>query len=80
LRGYADVVQFLAERGASLSATNGYGSNALGMVLWGSLNFRDRKGDYPATAETLIRAGSPRPDKLWGSDAVKEVLRQHGVT
>lgn len=37
-------------------------------------------GDYPAVVELLIAAGSrPRKRMLFGSDAVKEVLRRHGV-
>ncbi len=38
-----------------------------------------RTGDYPATVEGLIRAGATLPEKVAGSEAVREVLRRYGV-
>ena len=78
-RGYVDVVRFLCPRGASLTHHHNYGGNALGTCLWGSLNFVDKSGDYPATAEALIDAGAKVPEKAFSSDAVQAILRQHGA-
>ncbi len=38
-----------------------------------------RTGDYPGTVEGLIRAGAKLPEKVEGSEAVREVLRRYGV-
>ncbi|MDR6550122.1 ankyrin repeat domain-containing protein [Paenibacillus qinlingensis] len=79
IRGNKEVVQLLLEHGASVQLTQGYGGNALGSCLWGSVHMRDSTGDYPSVLEQLIDAGSPLPNLLAGSEEVKEVLRRHGV-
>jgi hypothetical protein len=38
-----------------------------------------RTGNYPGTVEALLKAGAKPPEKIGGTDAVKEVLRQHGA-
>src|SRR5437764_527780 len=47
LRGFVDVVEFLSRRGASLTHHHSYGGDAVDTCIWGSLNFKDREGDYP---------------------------------
>lgn len=75
IRGLVEIVKLLVSRGASLTRRNVYGGTPLQACCWGSLNFRDRCGDYPATAEALLAAGSPVPDKAVASEAVAAVLR-----
>ena len=79
IRGYVDIAKLLLSRGASVTLRNVYGGAPLGACMWGSLNFRDRCGDYPATAEALIAAGATIPEKVGGSQAVTDVLRKHGA-
>jgi ankyrin repeat protein len=79
LRGYVDVVQFLCQRGASLTHHHSYGGDAVDTCIWGSLNFNDRNGDYPATLEALIAAGASVPEQAKGTAAVNDVLRRHGT-
>jgi hypothetical protein len=75
--GYAEIVRLLIAHGASLTQRNVYGGVPLTACIWGSLNFRSHDGDYPATAKSLLDAGTPLPDALGGSPEVQEVLRRH---
>jgi len=79
IRGYVDIAKLLLSRGASLTTRNVYGGDPLRACMWGSLNFRDKAGDYPATVEALIATGAEIPDTAGGSEAVAEVLRRHGA-
>jgi ankyrin repeat protein len=79
IRGYVELVKLLLSRGASVTVKNAYGGDPVRACAWGSLNFRDRLGDYPATAEALIAAGAPVPETAGGSEAVAEVMRRHGA-
>jgi len=79
IRGYVDIVKLLLSRGASVTLKNAYGGTPLGACMWGSLNFRDARGDYPATAEALIAGGAKVPETAGGSEAVAAVLRKHGA-
>jgi ankyrin repeat protein len=56
-------------------------STPLGWAIHGSQHgWHCRTGDYAGTAQALIEAGaSLRDRKLDGSEAVREVLRRHGV-
>jgi hypothetical protein len=48
--------------------------------VYGSENgWHTERGDYAGTVEALIGAGAQLPEKLGGTEAVREVLRQHGV-
>ncbi len=53
----------------------------LGWAIYGSENgWHCRTGDYPATVETLFKAGAKLPQKKIGcTDAVNEVLRRYGA-
>jgi hypothetical protein len=79
LRGHVDTVQLLIARGADLEIRNQYGGTALEGCQWGSLNFRDPKGDYPACAEALVRAGAKLAYPGIGSDAVQAVLQRYSA-
>jgi ankyrin repeat protein len=65
-----------------LEATDAdFDGTPLGWAIHGSEHgWHCRTGDYVATVEALLNAGARLGDrKLSGSDAVKEVLRRHGV-
>ena len=88
-RGQFEAVRLLVGRGADINLTNLYG----GTAIHGSANCFDInggpmmklpdeaiKGGYPQIVEYLISAGAKLPDKIMGgSEAVKDVLRRHGV-
>ena len=79
--GNAELVRLILLRHPPLEdADNAYESTPLGWALHGSENgwHRDR-GDHPATVEALLDAGVRPPEKLEGTDAVRAVLRRHGV-
>src|SRR6266568_4669140 len=52
----------------------------LGWAIHGSEDGWYRQtGNYPATVEALIKAGAKLPEKIQGSEAVREALRRHGL-
>jgi ankyrin repeat protein len=77
--GDVAIVKLLLARGASLTLRNAYGGTPIQACAWGSLNFRDQRGDYPGTAEALLAAGSAVPEKATGSEAVAAALRRYGA-
>jgi ankyrin repeat protein len=79
IMGRLAMVDLLLDHHASVDVTNQFGGAPLGACIWGSVNFRNRTGDYPACAERLIAAGAKLPEQAGGSPAVVEVLRRHGV-
>ena len=62
IRGYTPIVDLLLERGADTRLKNVYGGDPMQACLWGSRNFRDPRGNYPATIQRLIRSGMKPPD------------------
>lgn len=80
IRGDVEIVKLLLSRGASPTRRNCYGGTPIQACAWGSLNFRDRRGDYAATVEALMAAGSPLPPTATGSEAVAGVLRRYGAS
>ena len=55
-------------------------STPLGWAIHGSQQgWYCRTGDYPVTVEALLKAGAKLPEKIGGSDAVRELLRGHGL-
>ena len=72
-------MKLLLSRGASVTTKNAYGGPPLGACAWGSLNFRDPRGDYVATAEALIGGGAKVPETAGGSEDVAAVMRRHGA-
>src|SRR5206468_2982619 len=77
LRGLVEMTRLLIAHGADLEIRNDYGGTALGSLQWGSLNFRDRHGDYPACAEALLQGGAALTSYDLGSEAVRAVLRRY---
>jgi ankyrin repeat protein len=71
LRGDVRVVRLLIGHGADPEIRSVYGGNALQSCQWGSLNFCDPKGDYPACAEALVEAGAAVAHPEFGSDEVR---------
>ncbi len=56
-----------------------FGGTPLGWAMHGSEHgWHARTGDYAATIEALIRAGSARPAEISGSAAVRDVLHRLG--
>ena len=52
----------------------------LGWAIYGSENgWSSQTGDYAETIEVLIQAGARLPEQLGGTEAVREVLRRHGM-
>jgi len=92
-RGRLAAVRTLVEHGADIRWTNPYGGAALGTAIHGSENCFDPDGGpamrlpeealagpYPEIVEYLIGQGAKLPQSIWGgSEAVREVLRKHGV-
>jgi len=57
-----------------------YDSTPIGWAIHGSENGWHREtGNYSATVEAILRAGAKVPEKLRGTDAVKDVLRRFGA-
>lgn len=55
-------------------------STPLGWAMHGSEHgWYCESGDYAGTVELLLDAGAKLPAKIGGTDAVKEVLRRHGL-
>lgn len=79
--GQAELVRLILARGASIeNSDNDYKVTPLNWAIHGSENGWYREaGDYPATVEALLDAGAIIPDKPGGTDAVREVLRRHGL-
>jgi ankyrin repeat protein len=76
LRGDVEIVRFLIRRGADVHVKSDYGGGALESCQWGSLNFRDPRGDYAACAQALIDGGATIHYPNWGSEAVRQVLQR----
>lgn len=79
-RGNYEIVKLLLAQGASVHATNEFGGTPLNSCIWGSLHIQDPSGDYAAVTESLIEAGAKLPGQATGSDVVKKILIEHGVT
>ncbi|SEO00262.1 ankyrin repeat domain-containing protein [Paenibacillus sp. OV219] len=76
MRGNAEIVRLLLAHGASPQITHGFGGDALGSCMWGSVHFRSPAGDYLGVAEQLVRAGAPVPSQLSGSEEVNRMIEQ----
>jgi ankyrin repeat protein len=79
VRGFADLIELLLARGASLEAKNEFGGGPLSACIWGAENFRDPDGDYVASVEMLIAGNAPVSDLRYPCDnkPVNAVLRHH---
>ncbi len=80
--GNAEMAKIVLGYGPPLEAVDGeFHSTPLGWAIHGSEHgWNKDTGDYAAVVEALIEAGAKRPSSLGGSEAVREVLRRHGVS
>jgi ankyrin repeat protein len=76
IRGDLAIVNLLLEHNAPLEVVNEVGGTPLRACIWGSVNFKDAKGDYPAVAERLLKAGAKNPGTT-GSPEVMKVLKKY---
>jgi hypothetical protein len=79
--GNREMVNAILPFNPPLEVTDGdFNGTPLGWAVHGSENgwYRER-GDYAGTVEALIEAGSRLPEQLGGTEAVREVLRRHGL-
>lgn len=77
--GFDDVVELILRYQPSLTIENEFGGTPLRACIYGSLNSWRKDGDFPRCVEMLLEAGSQRPEKHCGSEAVNEVLRRYGI-
>lgn len=77
--GNLPMVEALLAAGADVRDTrNDYESTPLAWAIHASEHGWDPKaGDYAGTAEALIVAGSPRPEQVAGSEALRRVLERN---
>jgi hypothetical protein len=91
-QGNFDAARALLDRGADMTARNKYGGNALCTAVYGSAYCFDEGGGgmripeetpprgYARIVEMLIERGAKPPEQMpQCGDAVREVLRRHGV-
>jgi ankyrin repeat protein len=80
IAGRPHTTRLLLERGADPNAPEtSHGSNPISWAMHGSIYWDEPAGDYAETIRALLHAGAKPPEHLWGSDEVKEVLREAGV-
>jgi hypothetical protein len=79
--GNADLVRLILEQHPPLeNADNDYKGTPLGWAIHGSENGWHRQmGDYGATVSALLDAGARFTGKVEGTEAVRNVLREHGL-
>lgn len=77
--GFYDVVALLLQHNPPLTLTNAYGGRPLDAAIYGSIHSWRRDGNFPATVEALIQAGSTiKPESFpSGNAAVDVVLRKY---
>jgi hypothetical protein len=78
--GNCEMVKAILPFGPPLEATDAdFNGTPLGWAVHGSKEGWYRQtGDYARTVEALIAAGARLPERLGGTEAVREVLRRHG--
>jgi ankyrin repeat protein len=78
--GRPEAAKLLIERGAPLDVREkSYNCIPAEWIYWGSEYWSEPHGDYGTTAEILLNAGSPLPEKAYGSKEVRAVLAAHGL-
>jgi hypothetical protein len=79
--GNREMVEAILPSGPPLEATDAdFNSTPLGWAIHGSKEGWYRQtGDYAGTVEGLLAAGARLPERMGGSEAVREVLRRHGM-
>jgi ankyrin repeat protein len=79
--GNAEMTREILRYNPPLELTDAdFNGTPLGWAIHGSEHgWYCRTGNYAATVEALLKAGAKPPEKIAGTDAVKEVLRGYGV-
>src|SRR5262249_23748132 len=79
--GNNEMAKSILPFGPPLEVRDGdFDGTPLDWALHGSENgWYHKTGDYAGTVEVLLQAGARPPEHLSGTQAVREVLRQHGV-
>ena len=79
--GNCEMVNVILPFGPPVEVTDGdFNGTPLGWAVYGSENgWHPERGDYAGTVEALIQAGAHLPEKMGGTEAVREVLRRHGL-
>jgi hypothetical protein len=79
--GNSEMVKIILPFGPPLEATDAdFNGTPLGWAIHGSEGgWHRQSGDYIGAVEALIAAGAILPMRLKGSEAVRNVLRRHGV-
>jgi len=79
--GNVDLVREILRRNPPLNdRSNDYKGTAVDWAVHGSEDGWEReKGDYAATLKLLLDAGVPLPARIGGAEAVRQVLRLHGM-
>jgi ankyrin repeat protein len=79
--GNREMVNAILPFGPPLEVTDAdFSGTALGWAIHGSKEGWYRQtGDYAGTVEALLAAGARLPKRLGGTEAVREVLRRHGM-
>jgi ankyrin repeat protein len=77
--GFIDVVNLLLQHNPPLTQRNQYGGTPLDTAIYGATHSWRRDGDFPATVEALIKAGSTVTPAMIpsGNEAVDVVLRRY---
>ena len=76
--GFVDVVRLLLQYHPALDQKNDYGGTPLSTAIYGATHSWRHDGDFPATIEALIQAGSTvEPESIpSGSEAIDAILRR----
>jgi len=79
--GNAELARLFIDHHAALeNADNEFEGTPLNWAMYGSINaWHPELGNYPATVEVLLAAGARLPREMSGTEAVREVLRHHGM-
>jgi hypothetical protein len=79
--GNLEMIRAILPYGPPLEVTDAdFNGTPLGWAIYGSREGWYRQtGDYGGTVETLVAAGACLPERLGGTEAVREVLRRHGM-
>jgi ankyrin repeat protein len=79
--GNREMVQAILSFGPPLEVTDAdFNGTPLGWAIHGSKEGWYRQtGDYAGTVEALLAAGARLPERLGGTEAVRAVLRRHGM-
>jgi ankyrin repeat protein len=80
-QGNAEMTREILHYNPPLELTDAdFHGTPLGWAIYGSEHGWDcEAGDYAGTVELLLKAGAKLPEKIGGTDAVKEVLRRYGA-